>query len=182
MLSTEKQLERLDYMRQAAEYIVPAFREFEAKGLRVELAFDPARESVGEHITIHVHTPAERSDGQRLADLLGWTETGQTFVRDSIHYRWFGVVKGFRARLLVVESRRDARDTQGRDPLPKGVGVGERPAVRLPVPLGGVVQPGSQFADRPADTDMPPAPQTRSPHELGCTVAAPCSECRPRPV
>lgn len=146
MINTAKQLERLDRMRQALDYIVPAFRDVEAKGLRVELELKPGADGkYGEHIAIHLHNPAEPTDGAGLADVLGWTEAGKRRIGTSTHHHWFGPVGGFKARITVI-TWPEARDTQGRDPLPAGVGTGMtgrvEPVVAAAKPLPAGIGPG----------------------------------------
>jgi hypothetical protein len=137
MLSVEKQLERVRHMEQALDFIVPALRD----AGRIEISLNPAADGPNaEQISLHMHQPAERSDGAALADLLGWTETGRLVTETHVHYRWYGAVGGFRARLVVL--------------VPVAAGA----EVRLPVSVG-VEQAAPQFADRPSDAEMPPAPK-----------------------
>jgi hypothetical protein len=168
VLTPTQQIDRLPHIHQALDAIVPALNEATCNG-RYHLSIAIHAES-REQIAFQMYEPAERSDAQGLATLLGWTEKGQQHYGGAIHYCWYGVLGGFRARLVIAIKQGMARDTQGRPPLPAGVGVGPRipmvPAERL-----------RQRRFRMDEYVQAPPPQP-TPHEQGCTVAAPCDECK----
>jgi hypothetical protein len=150
MLTPMQQLDRLRHIEQALDYIVPALRELSDAGHEIAISVNPDAEGGSQHIVFTMFRwTSDRADAANLADLLGWTESSVIPSADGStdHHQWYGTVKGFKARLVLL--------------LPRPV------AVVAPVPVAGVVvQPVSEFAARPAvdeygfDLDMPPAPQS----------------------
>jgi hypothetical protein len=95
-------------------------------------------------VTFWVHPPAELSDAASLADSLGLDPDKQTRQGRTLQHYWTGSLgRSVKAQLCWLE-RDHSRDTQGRPPLPVGVGVGDRAAdvqhaaeeLRAQVPYG----------------------------------------------
>jgi hypothetical protein len=118
-------------------------------------------------ITLQVHSPAELDDATAVADALKLEPARRTRVARSVQHYWLGDLGGFRTELVWIEHDH-SRDTQGRPPLPVGVGVGatvadrahaaEQVQVGVRLALGDIPAVEPRFAPRPAEADMPPAP------------------------
>jgi hypothetical protein len=163
-VSTVQQLRRVNRLGNA----LWAHREMLGSLLRgrVEVQVFPYQDDA--QIVFHVHAPAELEDATALVDALGFEPSKAVRHGRTLQHYWYGEFEGFRGRVVWVEHDR-SRDTEGRDPLPAGVGVGDQYADRfyreaeqaragVRLALGDVEQPAPRFAARPADDDMPPAP------------------------
>jgi hypothetical protein len=140
--------------------------------VRGRVAVDVTPDLSHVQITVWAHAPAELSDAASLADSLGLDPDKQTRHGRTLQHYWVGELGGFKTQLCWLE-RDHSRDTQGRAPLPAGVGVGDRVADRfyrsaqpeadqaqagVRLALGDVPPVGPKWAPRPAEADMPPAP------------------------
>lgn len=122
-MTVEQQLRRLNRITYALWTIG---RPLIGSTLPVAISVSPDQEST--QINMHVHAPAELAEVQQLIERLGWDpEQNRVRVGMSHHHRWYGMLAGYRAYAVWLEQP-TVVDTQGRDPLPAGVGTGDRQA------------------------------------------------------
>jgi hypothetical protein len=97
-----------------------------------------------DHAQIHLHLSRRGSEAMadELVARLGW-DPEPSIRRHGVTRQWYwhGMLGGFRAYLVWVEEP-DQVDSQGRDALPAGVGVGDRAADAVHVAGQRVEHPG----------------------------------------
>jgi hypothetical protein len=122
-LTAEQQMRRLNKIAAA---LWAARDRFEVWPRKVAISVEPFDGAV--QISFHVHQPNELADAQAVVRSLAFAPEGDRVrVGMDHHHRWYGMFAGFRAYVVWVEVA-EVRDTQGRDQLPAGVGVGNAEA------------------------------------------------------
>jgi hypothetical protein len=118
----EWQARRMNRLADAIWQAVPLL----GKDDRIAISLTP--DSGHTQITIHVHAPADLIVAESMVFRLGWdVEAEIKRFGMTRHYLWHGMIGGFRAYAVWVESPAPV-DSQGREELPAGVGVGDRAA------------------------------------------------------
>lgn len=100
----------------------------EALGGSDRLAVAVHPDSKHMQVSMHLHAPAVEVEALAIVGRLGWD--AEPFLDRNgitVHHRWHGMLGGFRASLVWIEEPA-AVDSQGREVLPAGVGVGDRAA------------------------------------------------------